>query len=204
MYRILYCSLSSQYFGTFVRHETSICPGFPLWCKSTLKGASRRTKDQLEAGKTEFMWVYIEKIKKNKNGDVPLYTTRHDTMFFFLHFWPNLSNCTTCWKLCDNDIRPVLEWTTLNDLGIKLLNLGKYCTSLTVVFHTDVAAVDSGVVVALHHLEVYIHICDNIQIRKWADVEPCSFFCSLGQQFTSSLSGPWSWWHTSLLQFTCI
>lgn len=58
--------------------------------------------------------------------------------------------------------------------------------SLTMVFHRRSPIVEISVVVELHHFKVHPHIQENIWVRKWADVEESSLFCSLDRHITSS------------------
>lgn len=44
-----------MYFETFNAHKTCSCPGWPFWCKDTLKGGSRRTRDK----KTVARWEHV-------------------------------------------------------------------------------------------------------------------------------------------------
>ncbi len=62
---------------------------------------------------------------------------------------------------------------------------------LTMVLHIHVAFVEAGVVAVLHYFKVNFNKQVNMPVRKWADVEESSLFCSLNRHVTPLLSGEW-------------
>lgn len=52
------------------------------------------------------------------------------------------------------------------------------------ILNTDGPIVQGGVGAALHNINVYFHIQDNVHLRKWADVEQSSLVGLLFKQFT--------------------